>query len=260
VLDGVSKYDELDSSLDYLTAYIHQHGPFDGVVGFSQGAVMAMLLTSLCESNSTPGRTQALQRQPVPILHAAPQAPFKFAIAFSGFKASELLYAGLFEPRIATPSLHVIAELDTMVENRHSLDLATTGCVDAKVITHVAGHVVPTSSAVLRQVASFVQDCCTTTPELSLSRDLSLLHKIWLQERDQDTPSRRPGFLRGWSEADTKSRTRPMISVSSLSSRSLSSDSTSISSSSSDGGQKYTSPISKQRPKRRVVRVYGGTI
>lgn len=219
---------------------------------------MAMLLTSLCESDSTPGRTQALRRQPVPILHAAPQAPFKFVVAFSGFKASELLYAGLFEPRIATPSMHVIAELDTMVENRHSLDLAATACVDAKVITHVAGHVVPTSSAVLRQVASFVQDCCTTTPELSLSRDLSLLHKIWLQDQDQDTPSRRPGFNRGWSEADTKSRTRPMLPIRSLSSRSLSSDTTSISSSSSDGGGlKYTS-VSRQRPRRRVVRVYGG--
>jgi len=213
---------------------------------------MAMLLTSLCESGSTPGRTEALREQRIPILHAAPQAPFKFAIAFSGFKASPPMYEGLFSPRVLTPSLHVVPELDTMVENRHSLDLAATGCVDAKVITHVAGHVVPTSSVVLRQIADFVQGC--TIPELSFPiRDVSLLHKIW----QQDTPPQRPCFNRVQSEADTKWRARPIMPVRSLSSRSLSSDTASVSSSSSDAGKRHT-PMTKQRTRRRVVRVYRG--
>lgn len=257
-LDGVSVYDELDTSLDHLSAYIHHHGPFDGIVGFSQGAVMAMILTSLCEARTVPGRAEALLNQPTPIAHAAPQAPFKFAIIIAGFKASPPNYPGLFSPRVVTPSLHIIAELDTMVENRHSFDLAATGCTGAKVVTHVAGHVVPTSTAVLSQVADFVLEIVTPRRIVFPRKDAEMLKQIWLLEGAlQSLSLQRPGFKRAQTETDAKWRVRPVVSVRPSISRSLSEDTMSVSSSSSSSAaQRCCTPFRRHRPRRRVVRVY----
>ena len=255
----MSKYDELDASIDYLSEYIQQYGPFDGIIGFSQGAVMTMVLTALCEAGTLPGRAEALLQQPVPIRQAAPQAPFKFTISISGYKASERLYSGCFEPRINTPSLHILAELDTMVENSDSIDLVNV-CVDAKVITHVAGHVVPTSSTVLRQMADFVQDCSSSSINISGNgtqeppSPITQMYRMWQHGRAKQ---QRPCLNRVQSEADTKWAARPAMSVRSLSSRSLSSDTTSLSSSSSSSseGQKCV-PVIRQHSRRRVVRIY----
>lgn len=58
-------YEGFQESLDYLTKYIKENGPFDGIIGFSQGAAMALIMT-----NSI---SKLLDQE------------FKIAIFFSGF-------------------------------------------------------------------------------------------------------------------------------------------------------------------------------
>ncbi|KFY90626.1 hypothetical protein V498_05873, partial [Pseudogymnoascus sp. VKM F-4517 (FW-2822)] len=49
---------DLDDALDSIAEIIRQHGPFDGVIGFSSGACIAALIASLLEE----GREQAFEK------------------------------------------------------------------------------------------------------------------------------------------------------------------------------------------------------
>jgi hypothetical protein len=49
---------DLTSALDSIAEVIRQHGPFDGVIGFSSGACIAALIASLLED----GRKQEFDK------------------------------------------------------------------------------------------------------------------------------------------------------------------------------------------------------
>lgn len=51
---GHKKYNDLRTSVDYCVDILEKQGPFDGVIGFSQGANMATMLAGICE-NERPG-------------------------------------------------------------------------------------------------------------------------------------------------------------------------------------------------------------
>lgn len=121
----------IEQSLDSLAEIIRTEGPFDGVIGFSFGAGVALLLTSMLES----GRKGAFEQvggasdsgfpktfNPGEVVARTevtpPQSPFKFAISFSGLAAEHERYRAFYEPKIQTPTLHFITEWDTVVEER----------------------------------------------------------------------------------------------------------------------------------------------
>jgi hypothetical protein len=155
-LDVVSEYPELPSTLLYLHEYIQQAGPFDGVLGFSQGGALAVMLTSWCEATIRPARRKALGAQRVPVTLDPPQAPFKFAICVSGYCSSPQYYKGFYDPQIQTPILHITAEWDIMVSSLRSRELTSTmGCV--QVLHHPGGHYVPTGTASCSAAAKFIE-------------------------------------------------------------------------------------------------------
>jgi len=103
----------------------------------------------------------------------APQLPFKFAIAISGFKSTAQYYQGFYSPIIKTPSLHVIADWDTIVEASGSEELVLA-CEDTEVIRHIEAHIFPTSVRMLHQMAEFIQDRTRTPPSFPDKSFLSL--------------------------------------------------------------------------------------
>ena len=239
-LDIVSPYNELDMALLYLTDYIAQEGPFDGVVGFSQGAAIAFMLASLCES--TPARAAALAAQAAPVSCSAPQKPFTFAIAVSGFRGSLPYYDGFYEPKIATPSLHVVANWDTVLDERGPAMLVSA-CEGARVVRHPGAHVFPSCGSALRRMLDFVHQHVTPTPQRSFVdakvpgsevswTDLQAHRTDGLHNNAARVLDLRPSIGgRMWSTSSTSS-TDSMTSTSSLSSSTGSM--TSISSSSTD--------------------------
>jgi len=60
-LDITSQYLGLEASLASLAFLVKTTGPFTGVIGFSQGATLAAMFTSWCESNHVEGRHEMLQ-------------------------------------------------------------------------------------------------------------------------------------------------------------------------------------------------------
>ena len=120
-------YEGLEEGLRAVARAIREEGPFDGVIGFSQGAAAAGMVASLLEGK---GRREAFEKAGggmayLPSFLAAEgergvngfiQGPLKFAICYSGFRAPGRRYAAFYEPRIKTPVLHVLGQLDVVVD------------------------------------------------------------------------------------------------------------------------------------------------
>lgn len=157
------RYEGLDQGLAQIAAVMQTSGPFDGVIGFSQGGAAAGMVASLLE----PGRREAFEAQQkdggmrYPDSFTADSgfvedviAPrMRFAVSYSGFAAStHPLYRAFYAPQIRTPMLHFLGTVDTVVEEARSLRLVDA-CehgrgVDGgmnRVVYHPGGHFLPSS-------------------------------------------------------------------------------------------------------------------
>ncbi|CAK4030947.1 Hypothetical predicted protein [Lecanosticta acicola] len=151
------RHEHLFPALEYLAKYITEEGPFDGIVGFSQGATIGMMLASWCENSAE--RRIGLATQGSPFLLPSPQSPFKFAISCCGFQGSLKYYSGFYSSKIHTPSLHLFAEFDTMVSAEQSARLAEA-FEDATTIHFLGTHHVPTHRNSLYEMARFMAMAC----------------------------------------------------------------------------------------------------
>lgn len=114
-------------------------GPFDGVLGFSQGAAMAALLSSL---------------QPKLKGHI----DFRFVILCSGFVVNMTEFP---QGSINIPSLHVFGndagskdrQIDSQA-SRHLSSVFEAGC--SVIIEHGFGHIIPTQSPYIDTMREFL--------------------------------------------------------------------------------------------------------
>lgn len=147
----------LEKSLSHIIDFMRSVGPVDGVIGFSQGGAMAMMIASLCEGQTNPARLEALAKQPISMTYEPPQGPLKFAVSMSGFRGTTDHYSGFYNPIITTPAMCVIANMDTMIGEDLS-SLLVKSCEDPEIIRHRGGHFVPTDKKSLDAVARFVRE------------------------------------------------------------------------------------------------------
>jgi fermentation-respiration switch protein FrsA (DUF1100 family) len=157
-------YDGLEVGLGHIAQVLRDEGPFDGVVGFSQGGACAGMVAALLE----PGREAAFEK-----LHkegkgvAFPEAfkgevhpPLKFAVSYSGFAPiGEHPYVAFYEPKIKTPVLHFLGSLDAVVEEKRSLALAEACEVsEGRIVYHPGGHFLPsTQKASVNALIGFIK-------------------------------------------------------------------------------------------------------
>ncbi|KAL8869172.1 MAG: hypothetical protein Q9174_004470 [Haloplaca sp. 1 TL-2023] len=160
-------YTDLEDGLGTIAQTIYDEGPFDGVIGFSQGACAAAMVASLLE----PGREDrffALRKDrkqvfPDSFVSTDPeggaiQEPLKFAIIYSGFRAPGNRYAAFYEPPLKTPTLHYFGAVDSVVEEGRGRALLEV-CEEAKEVVHPGGHFLPSQRPWLDAAVGFVKDC-----------------------------------------------------------------------------------------------------
>ncbi|OOF98608.1 hypothetical protein ASPCADRAFT_504240 [Aspergillus carbonarius ITEM 5010] len=173
-------YTDLSLGLETIAQTILTEGPFDGVIGFSQGAAMAAIVASLLE----PGREESVSRFLDPKVACAGtefedvagfevpgvwweevrkvQPELKFAVCYSGFRAPGPRYRGFYEPAVRTPVLHVLGSLDAVVEEGRSRALIEAceeeGKAKGRAVVHPGGHFVPAQRPYLDAVVGFVRD------------------------------------------------------------------------------------------------------
>ncbi|KAG7322458.1 hypothetical protein KOW79_013804 [Hemibagrus wyckioides] len=119
----------LEQSLEAVRMAVKDLGPFDGILGFSQGAALVAMLCSLQEQKLDPTFN------------------FRFAILVAGFRSGcaqhQYFYKGV---NVRVPSLHVFGQDDKVIPEQMSRDLLHI-FIGADILTHHGGHFVPAASA-----------------------------------------------------------------------------------------------------------------
>lgn len=120
-----TEYTNLDECISYLCEYITTKGPFDGLLGFSQGATLSALLLGYQSQG------KVLKEHP----------PFKLFVSISGskFRAPSICEIA-YKETIKVKSVHFIGEKDWL--KHPSQDLAAS-FQDPLIIRHPQGHTVP---------------------------------------------------------------------------------------------------------------------
>lgn len=114
-------------SLNCVAEAIKEHGPFDGILGFSQGASMVGMICALMEQGDS-------------------RFKFDFAIMIAAFRSRSTCHDICYSKPIQLPCLHVFGDTDEVIPKEMSeehLQYFTNNSI----LNHPGGHFVPASSA-----------------------------------------------------------------------------------------------------------------
>ncbi|KAM6983413.1 esterase OVCA2 [Tautogolabrus adspersus] len=128
----------LEESVSVVREAVKVQGPFDGVLGFSQGAAFVAMLCSLQE--------QKLE----------PDFSFRFAILVAGFRSACNEHQKFYNAHLQIPSLHVFGLEDRVISDKLSRELLPS-FQDPEVLTHPGGHFVPAASAHRKTYQDFLK-------------------------------------------------------------------------------------------------------
>ncbi|XP_075052789.1 esterase OVCA2 [Mixophyes fleayi] len=126
----------LEESLNAVAKAFSELGPFNGILGFSQGAALLAILCLLKQRGD-------------------PRFQFDFAILVAGFKSSACDHAEFYKEPITVPSLHVYGDTDRVIPGEMSQGLASH-FVDPVILTHPGGHYIPVCAAQKRVYFPFL--------------------------------------------------------------------------------------------------------
>ncbi|XP_036926311.1 esterase OVCA2 [Sturnira hondurensis] len=118
----------LEEALGTVARALNTLGPFDGLLGFSQGAALAAFVYALSQAGDP--------RFPLP----------RFIILVSGFCPRGLgLQESILQGPFSVPSLHVFGDTDRVIPCQESMQLASrfTGSIT---LTHSGGHFIPAAA------------------------------------------------------------------------------------------------------------------
>ncbi|XP_008331124.1 esterase OVCA2 [Cynoglossus semilaevis] len=118
----------LDESVSAVREAVQVQGPFDGILGFSQGAAFVAMLCSLQEKG------------------LEPEFSFRFAILVAGFRSACTEHQMFYDAPLQIPSLHVFGLEDRVIPDNMSRELLPS-FLQPQVLTHPGGHFVPAASA-----------------------------------------------------------------------------------------------------------------
>uniref|UniRef100_D8QA76 Serine hydrolase domain-containing protein n=1 Tax=Schizophyllum commune (strain H4-8 / FGSC 9210) TaxID=578458 RepID=D8QA76_SCHCM len=121
---------------------------FDGVLGFSQGAAFANLISALLERPET--------YPPFLVDGKPPHPPLEFCINVAGFKVRDPLFAETYGAGYSTPTLHVIGRNDVVVIPERSQTLVDVA-LNGRLELHDGGHFVPSKGPWRKFLESYMR-------------------------------------------------------------------------------------------------------
>eukprot|EP00656_Telonema_subtile_P002303 TRINITY_DN11012_c0_g1_i1.p1 TRINITY_DN11012_c0_g1~~TRINITY_DN11012_c0_g1_i1.p1 ORF type:complete len:182 (-),score=26.80 TRINITY_DN11012_c0_g1_i1:261-806(-) len=121
-------------SLEWLRGFVEANGPFEGVLGFSQGACLAALLCALQDKGEQWG--------------------FQFAVICCGFQSRDSRHDELFAGQISIRSLHVIGDRDWCFLRWMAKSLAEKKFRVPTVLHHDGAHEFPAN---VEEIVRFVR-------------------------------------------------------------------------------------------------------
>ncbi|XP_012286334.1 esterase CG5412 [Orussus abietinus] len=112
-----------DESLSLIEKTFKDSGPFDGVLGFSQGGAFLSILCAMQQKKLT-------------------SIAFDFAIIISGFKSRCAPHAPLYNEEINLPTLYIYGSTDKVIPPEMAEELSKL-FINKKTVIHEGGHYVP---------------------------------------------------------------------------------------------------------------------
>jgi len=162
---STKKYIGDKESIRYVIEFIKKEGPFDGIIGYSQGAVLASILCKI-------GPKFLYSQNLFQSSDNLPPNPFglKFCMLFCGFEPNASPYNELIndsEQPIVCPTLHAYGTQDAVVPVEFSKKLAAifksqphANKDDANFVIeheHEGGHYIPTNSKEKQLYRTFLE-------------------------------------------------------------------------------------------------------
>jgi predicted esterase len=132
------EYTGSEDSVKQIHDVFDEHGPFDGVIGFSQGAMMTSLLCALKKND----------------VNSYGWFSPKFIINICGHDNECLIYTDMFTNLIDVPSLHIIGVNDDIKESSIELSCRFKNPV---VKMYEMGHEIPSHDKFYEDVIQFMQ-------------------------------------------------------------------------------------------------------
>ncbi|NXQ40761.1 OVCA2 Esterase, partial [Catharus fuscescens] len=123
-----------------VAAALAEHGPFDGLLGFSQGAALAAMVCALRARGD-------------------PRFPVSFAVLVAAFASRAPAHGHFYREPIALPTLHVVGDTDAVIAAPLSRELAQC-FVEPVVLTHPGGHFIPAAPAQKKAYLEFLERFC----------------------------------------------------------------------------------------------------
>eukprot|EP00250_Pteridium_aquilinum_P022249 c25333_g4_i1 orf=377-1117(-) len=120
-----SEITNLEECKEFITKYMQEHGPFDGLMGFSQGGVLAAAFAGLQQKGLA--------------LHQHPPLRFIILVSGTGFNNQELMHE-CYSELVLCPSAHIIGDQDFLRKVNEELLLKFK---DPVIIRHQGKHTVP---------------------------------------------------------------------------------------------------------------------
>lgn len=117
----------LEESLQAVAKAFCELGPFNGILGFSQGAALVAMICALKQRGD-------------------PRFQFDFAILVAGFKSRATEHAEFYQQPITIPSLHVYGDTDRVIPGEMSQELSSY-FLNPVLLTHMGGHYIPVCAA-----------------------------------------------------------------------------------------------------------------
>ncbi|CAK4067272.1 unnamed protein product [Aphanomyces euteiches] len=136
-------YVGLERTLEFVQRQIHELGPFDVVLGFSQGAALTTLLTAHYHAH-------------------AKEIPYKAAVLVCGLIPRDGLPNDLVLP-FDIPSIHILGQQDEMLSLGHDL-VETYSATSRKLYIHDEGHrfpALPKYKPMYVEMVEFLRHVCT---------------------------------------------------------------------------------------------------
>ncbi|CAN8026840.1 unnamed protein product [Ixodes persulcatus] len=114
-------------------------GPFDGILGFSQGAAMAALVLCL----------QSLGKLTTNL---------KFGVLIAGFKSRSTLHDVLYtDGLVKVPTLHIVGDTDAVIPKPQAMEIVPF-FKSPQVVCHPGGHFIPTGGSCKTDYLAFLRE------------------------------------------------------------------------------------------------------
>jgi len=138
------RYLELAEAMEYVSSYASKHGPFDALMGFSQGGT---IVTALATSGAIPVRSV--------LTAGAPHIEEVFESA-SEWVANNSGDSKDTDAGVVIPKLHLAGETDAIISVESTDALCRRGG-NGELVVHDKGHLFPTKAAYVDKMVEFLR-------------------------------------------------------------------------------------------------------